>query len=248
MTSEPFIDYESLTQEALRGVVRKVLTEVAALGGLPGNHHFYISFLTRGHGVGVSKRLREQYPEEMTIVLQHRFWDLLVHDDRFEVKLAFNGIPERLVVPFTAIRVFVDPSVQFAIPFAVGSNEPASRIGPESGPRSVPDRAARAAPNRTGQNLSKAFEPTLDTGSAENGPANGVSKPNGKRPLKAAEPSDTTDEVKRRSKPRSVPAEASTEDKPGRPALRSVDPAPEAAPPEPAPTADVVSLDAFRKK
>ena len=111
------IDYESLAQNALRGVVRTVLARVAQGEQLPGNHHFYISFNINGDGVSVSKRLREQYPDEMTIVLQHRYWDLQVHDDRFEVKLTFNSIPERLVVPFTAIKVFFDPSVPYGLQF-----------------------------------------------------------------------------------------------------------------------------------
>ena len=111
------IDYESLAQDALRGVVRTVLSRVAHLEQLPGNHHFYISFNTNSDGVGISKRLKEQYPDEMTIVLQHRYWDLQVHDDRFEVKLTFNSIPERLVVPYTALKVFFDPSVPYGLQF-----------------------------------------------------------------------------------------------------------------------------------
>ena len=114
------IDYEGLAQDALRGVVRTVLATVARGEQLPGNHHFYISFNTKAEGVGLSKRLREQYPEEMTIVLQHRYWDLQVHDDRFEVKLTFNSIPERLVVPFKAVRVFFDPSVPYGLQFETG--------------------------------------------------------------------------------------------------------------------------------
>jgi hypothetical protein len=116
MTAEGTIDYEALAQDAMRGVVRSVL-ENAAKSGLPGEHHFYISFDTLANGVVLSKRLREKYPGEMTIVLQHRFWDLLVNDDRFEVKLTFDGIPERLVIPFRAIRVFFDPSVRYGLQF-----------------------------------------------------------------------------------------------------------------------------------
>ena len=85
--------------------------------GLPGEHHFYICFDTRADGVILSKRLREQYPDEMTVVLQHRFWDLQVDDERFEVKLTFNNIPERLVVPYRAIKVFFDPSVPYGLQF-----------------------------------------------------------------------------------------------------------------------------------
>lgn len=116
MTSDATIDYEARHQEALRGLVRSVLSDVAK-NGLPGEHHFYISYDVRSPGVALSKRLREKYPAEMTIVLQHRFWDLAVNDERFEVKLTFDGIPERLVVPFSAIKVFLDPSVRFVLHF-----------------------------------------------------------------------------------------------------------------------------------
>lgn len=109
----------------MRGVVRAVLQQVVK-SGLPGEHHFYISFLTQAPGVILSKRLKEKYPSEMTIVLQHRFWDLIVSEDRFEVKLTFDGIPERLVVPFAAIKVFIDPSVRYGLQFdeEVSDNEP----------------------------------------------------------------------------------------------------------------------------
>jgi uncharacterized protein len=110
------IRYDLLTQQALRGVVRSVLTD-AAKKGLPGDHHFYISFDTRADGVRLSDRLRAQYPEEMTIILQHQFWDLKVGEGDFEVGLSFGGIPERLTVPFEAINGFFDPSVQFGLQF-----------------------------------------------------------------------------------------------------------------------------------
>ncbi len=116
MTVESTIDYEGLAQEAMRGVVRKVLARTVK-SGLAGDHHFYISFDTEAPGVSLSRRLKEKYPREMTIVLQHRFWDLAVTEERFEVKLTFDGIPERLVVPFDAIKVFFDPSVRFGLQF-----------------------------------------------------------------------------------------------------------------------------------
>jgi hypothetical protein len=116
MATGPSIDYTKLQQEAMRGVVRAVLQRIVKTG-LPGEHHFYISFLTQAPGVILSKRLKEKYPSEMTIVLQHRFWDLIISDDRFEVKLTFDGIPERLVVPFAAIKVFIDPSVRYGLQF-----------------------------------------------------------------------------------------------------------------------------------
>jgi uncharacterized protein len=110
------IRYDLLTQNALRGVMRQVLTLVQR-DGLPGQHHLYIAFDTAGEGVAVSKRLKEQYPDEMTIVLQYQFWDLQVTDDRFEVKLSFGSVPERLIVPFQAVKTFYDPSAQFGLQF-----------------------------------------------------------------------------------------------------------------------------------
>ncbi|MEQ1771479.1 MAG: SspB family protein [Devosia sp.] len=112
--AQDHIRYDILTQEALRGVVRKVLTEVSKTG-LPGEHHFFISFLTRAPGVRLSQRLLEQYPEEMTIVLQNQFWDLKVTEAGFEVGLSFDDKPETLVIPLAAIKGFFDPSVQFGL-------------------------------------------------------------------------------------------------------------------------------------
>jgi hypothetical protein len=117
-----YIRYDILTQDAMRSVVRTVLTD-AATKGLPGEHHFYISFDTRADGVVLSPRLKAQYAKEMTIVLQHQFWDLTVTGDRLEVGLSFSGIPERLIVPFRAITGFADPSVQFVLQFAVEVDE-----------------------------------------------------------------------------------------------------------------------------
>jgi hypothetical protein len=110
------IRYDVLARDALRGVLRRVLTD-AAEHGLPGEHHFFITFVSTAEGVKLSPRLLAQYPEEMTIILQHQFWDLVVTEDRFEVGLSFGGIPERLVVPFAAIKSFLDPSVEFGLQF-----------------------------------------------------------------------------------------------------------------------------------
>jgi hypothetical protein len=110
------IRYDVLARDALRGVLRRVLTD-AAEHGLPGEHHFFITFLSTAEGVKLSPRLLAQYPEEMTVILQHQFWDLVVTEDRFEVGLSFGGIPERLVVPFNSIKSFFDPSVQFGLQF-----------------------------------------------------------------------------------------------------------------------------------
>ena len=118
--NEDLIRYDVLTQEALRGVVRTVLRETAKTG-LPGEHHFYISFDTSHPGVRLSTRMREQYPDEMTIVVQHQFWDLKANEHNFEIGLSFNDVPESLLVPYAAIKGFFDPSVQFGLQFEVAS-------------------------------------------------------------------------------------------------------------------------------
>ena len=123
------IRYDVLAREALRGVLRQVLTDVAQ-HGLPGEHHFFITFLSRADGVKLSTRLLAQYPEEMTVILQHQFWDLTVTEDRFEVGLSFNGIPERLVVPFSSIKSFYDPSVQFGLSFETEAAEAPAAASP----------------------------------------------------------------------------------------------------------------------
>jgi hypothetical protein len=142
------IRYDVLAREALRGVLRTVLTD-AAQHGLPGEHHFFITFMSKADGVKLSPRLLAQYPEEMTVILQHQFWDLVVTEDRFEVGLSFGGIPERLVVPFSAIKSFFDPSVQFGLQFEAGDGT-AEDAEPES-VASVPALpvAAEAAPAET---------------------------------------------------------------------------------------------------
>ena len=132
------IRYDVLARDALRGVLRRVLSDAAA-HGLPGEHHFFITFLSQAEGVKLSPRLLAQYPDEMTIILQHQFWDLLVTEDRFEVGLSFGGIPERLVVPFSAIKSFFDPSVQFGLQF-----EPADAAADASA-KNLPAAPAPAA-------------------------------------------------------------------------------------------------------
>ncbi|MBR7651341.1 SspB family protein [Brucella oryzae] len=122
---QDLIRYDILAQEALRGVIRKVLAEVSK-AGLPGNHHFFITFLTGAPGVRISSRLKEKYPEQMTIVLQHQFWDMHVTDQLFEVGLSFGDIPEKLTVPFSAVRGFYDPSVNFELEFDVAVVQPES--------------------------------------------------------------------------------------------------------------------------
>jgi uncharacterized protein len=132
--STDHIRYDLLAQDALRSVVRRVLTD-AAREGLPGEHHFYISFKTQHPGVRISHRLGEKYPDEITIVLQHQFWDLQVSDQGFEVGLSFGNSPEKLVVPFEAISQFFDPSVQFGLKFEVAGEAPTQSEGVETPPR-----------------------------------------------------------------------------------------------------------------
>jgi len=119
--AEDHIRYDILAQEALRGVVRKVLKEVAKTG-LPSDHHFFISFVTHAPGVRISETLLEEYEKEMTIVLQNQYWDLKVTDVGFTVGLSFNGKSELLEIPFSAIKGFFDPSVQFGLQFDVGES------------------------------------------------------------------------------------------------------------------------------
>jgi hypothetical protein len=116
-TPESLIPYDEIVQDALRAVVGRVLGEVEQTGGLPGDHHFYITFKTRMPGVSIPKHLLERFPEEMTIVIQHRFWDLKVEQDEFSVGLSFGGVPTTLVVPFAAVTEFVDPEVDFSLKF-----------------------------------------------------------------------------------------------------------------------------------
>lgn len=141
------IRYDILAQEALRDVMRKVLADVAR-NGLPGEHHFKIVFATGAAGVRLSPRLNAQYPQEMTIVLQHQFWDLTVTDEMFEVGLSFGGVPERIVIPFAAVTGFFDPSVQFGLQFEIIEAEtadapPAAVASPP--PAAMPPAVARPA-------------------------------------------------------------------------------------------------------
>jgi uncharacterized protein len=151
--SKDLIRYDLLVQDALKGVVRKVLGD-AAKDGLPGDHHFYVSFRTDFPGVRLSPRLREKYPEDMTIVLQHQFWDLSITEQHLEVGLSFSGVPERLFIPLDALTGFFDPSVQFGLKFeiqdAVGTDageKPAKSAGVEAQKKpTVPTRNAPKLP------------------------------------------------------------------------------------------------------
>jgi hypothetical protein len=147
------IRYDLLVQDALRGVVRKVLTDVAR-DGLPGEHHFYITFRPASPGVQLSDRMRKQYPEEMTIILQHQFWDLTVLEHGFEVGLSFSGKSELLKIPYEAITGFFDPSVQFGLKFELRADDAEEdetgemAIAPEPPPALRQDDAPAAASER----------------------------------------------------------------------------------------------------
>ena len=152
------IRYDLLTQDAMRDVMRTVLSD-AARNGLPGEHHFFVTFATRAPGVSISPRLIAQYPEVMTIVLQHQFWDLAVNGDVLEVGLSFNGVRERLIIPFAAIQGFFDPSVKFGLQFADVAAEPAANRPEAAGPPTLahsaeptplPTQAVRAEPAAPG--------------------------------------------------------------------------------------------------
>jgi len=236
MTVESTIDYEALAQEAMRGVVRSVLTR-AAKSGLPGDHHFYISFETEAPGVSLSKRLKEKYPREMTIVLQHRFWDLAVSEDRFEVKLTFDGIPERLVIPFTAVKVFFDPSVRFGLQFDdpnAGSETRAQAPGTYDGLTQRTNGARNSSPR-------KASRPTRKPRVVET---------EGARETPAAPQAGSAPLAPPRSPPSALPSGSA---KPA-PATSGEAPSGSGGEPEggepakPPAGAEIVSLDKFRKK
>ena len=198
--SKDLIRYDLLVQDALKGVVRKVLGS-AAKDGLPGDHHFYVSFRTDFPGVRLSPRLREKYPEDMTIVLQHQFWDLSITEQHLEVGLSFSGVPERLFIPLDAVTGFFDPSVQFGLKFEIHDE-----AGTDAG-----DKPAKGAVVE----LQK--KPTVPTRSAPKLPAKGA------KPAGESEKAAKTDKGPKLGKA----AKDKADDDAG---------------------AEVVSLDAFRKK
>ena len=133
-TPDSLIPYDEIVQDALRGVVGRVLKRIEEEGGLPGGHHFYIAFRTRAPGVVIPQHLIERYPEEMTIVIQHRYWDLEVGPEQFSIGLSFNQMPSMLTIPYDAVVGFVDPAVNFALQFPPKDGEaPPSDDGPDDG-------------------------------------------------------------------------------------------------------------------
>jgi hypothetical protein len=142
--------YETLAQDALRGVIRSALERAALPEGIPGAHHFYVTFKTRAPGVSVPPDILAKYPDEMTVILQHQYWDLKVEPTRFSVMLKFGGMPKVLAMPYTAVTRFYDPSVQFLLQFeapetveevaaevAATSTERALPAGDDDGPKVV---------------------------------------------------------------------------------------------------------------
>ena len=151
-TPESLIPYDEIVQDALRAVVGRVLGEVEATGTLPGEHHFYITFKTRAPGVSIPKHLLERFPDDMTIVIQHRFWDLKVEEDAFSVGLSFGGVPATLHVPFAAVTQFHDPAVEFALTFHASDEEvPAEEH--EEAENDAPEAEAKAEGKEDGSNV-----------------------------------------------------------------------------------------------
>jgi hypothetical protein len=158
MTDTPpdsLIPYDEIVQEALRAVVGRVLGQVEAAGGtLPGNHHFYITFKSGAPGVVIPDHLRERFPDEMTIVLQNKFWELSVSEGSFSVGLSFNQIPAKLDIPFSAITAFVDPAVDFGLQFqAVALQEEHEPHDDAENDSSERDNVSRVTPTDDGSNV-----------------------------------------------------------------------------------------------
>lgn len=264
--SVDLIRYDLLVQDALRGVVGRVLTDVAR-DGLPGEHHLYLSFDTRAAGVRISPRLKERYPEEMTIVLQHQFWDLIVTDQFFEVGLSFNGIPERLHVPYAALKGFFDPSVKFGLQFESAEEDGAGEtpteptaVAPtpigEGRPTSVPStraptRAAEPVKLETAAGAPQAAPSPVAAAEGKPAPKPATVAPAAVRPAEAkpagGEPSDAKSVDGKKpldSKPLDgKPADVRPSDDKGASPAEGEDPKDGGSG-----GAQVVRLDAFRKK
>ena len=145
---EDLMRYDQLAQSALKGVVREALRKVEK-SGLPGEHHFFIQFNTRYPGVSIGERLSQKYPREMTVVLQHQFYNLQVTEERFQVELTFDNIPEKLVIPFASVKGFLDPAVQFGLQFDVAQVEEEVAASPKT------DAKTKAEPKPKSESKSK---------------------------------------------------------------------------------------------
>lgn len=147
MTEPPAIDYKDLMTGALRSVVSRVLQRVAE-EGLPGDHHFYLTFATDVEGVEISPELRDRFPDEMTIVLQNQFWDLYADDQRLAVKLRFDGVVQQLVIPYASLTAFVDPPAEFALTFtSTGHDEDDSRAADQDSAHAADPPEVERAPD-----------------------------------------------------------------------------------------------------
>lgn len=163
--------YDAMVESALRGVVRRALS-YAAERGLPGDHHFYISFRTTHPGVDIPAALRARYPGEMTIVLQHQFWGLDVGEEAFGVTLSFSDVPERLTIPFAAISAFADPSVRFGLQFDAGQSQDGDALAPVAAPEQRQKPAQQAAvANRLAATTETAAGPAASRDAGEPGQA-----------------------------------------------------------------------------
>lgn len=157
--AQDLMNYEQMTQLALRSVVRDAIRRVIREDGLPGAHHFYITFQTRHPGAEIDESLAKKYPEEITIVLEHQFWDLTANDDNFEVTLKFGGVPKYIKVPYTAITRFHDPSVGFALQFEPQREETPASVSPLAKLQPAP---AEAEKPRTAPAKKKNIKPKSD--------------------------------------------------------------------------------------
>jgi hypothetical protein len=213
------IRYDLLVQDALRGMVRELLSKVAR-EGLPGDHHFFITFKTQAPGVQLSQRMKARYPDEITIILQHQFWDLVVNERQFEVGLSFSNIPERLIVPFSALTGFHDPSAPFMVKF-----EPKDAAEAQQGDEQAP--AAAPTPLR-------AIRP--ETGAA----SEAIPEPDGAQgaalaPAMKREPAATPSKTAGANTATGKPTDSNAAEK-------------DASEAKPAEASKIVSIDAFRKK
>ncbi|NNE21684.1 MAG: hypothetical protein HKN11_03665 [Rhizobiales bacterium] len=164
--SEDLMRYDVLAQHALRGVVRLALQRVER-DGLPGEHHFFIAFDTRFEGVEMSERLLKRYKDEMTIVIQHQYWNLRITEDHFEIELSFDNIPEKLSIPFAAIKGFFDPSVQFGLQFETAAANSENAPQGDAVPDNESSQEAAAKPKAKKTTKSRKKSKSSDTGAPD---------------------------------------------------------------------------------
>jgi hypothetical protein len=250
--SVDLIRYDLLVQDALRDVVRRVLTD-AARDGLPGEHHFFIGFNTQAPGVRLSARLKERHPTTMTIVLQHQFWDLVVTDKFVEVGLSFGNVPERLHIPFEALTSFYDPSVKFGLQFEPPAGDEEEEGSEEATPPAAPERVGRARTTSVPATSSTArparpAEPAtaLKPVAAKPAAVKGTeAKPTEAKPAERKAPEPAAKAAGKEAPAKEPVAKDAGKDTPAKDAPAKDAPAKDEATPG---GAQVVRLDAFRKK